>query len=708
MTSRAQPRTASPKRIVSAGSLRRLRLRSLIFVIFGLLASAAAGGATIVVNDSSDALHNLGCAASGTGTCTLRDAITFANVHSGPDEIHFAISGSGVHTIKLDSDLPAIAGDLTIDGYTQPGSSPNTNAPGLCDNAVLHIEINGNGKGCLAFGGAANTIRGLVINRCGGYAVQSVDVGNGRGQGVVVGNFIGTDPTGKLSQANGGGVLGGGGFSGGTVGLDYFPVTVGGTSPEDKNVISGNSGYGVEFSLEVVGNFIGVDASGAEPLANDVGVGVPDASSVGGATPGAGNVISGNLGAGVVSYAPAGPIVIEGNFIGTDVTGTKAVPNGSSGIENSELADVEVRNNLISGNSGRGIALPTARAKIEGNFIGTDISGVLPLGNRSTGVWLDTGFGHSVISGNIIAFNGIGDPIGGGIVGTDQTANHQYQDVPTILGNAIFDNTSDGSVSERGLGIDLVGGPADYGPGPNFGFCEFSGNPPTNFPVLNTAVATGSAVTLRGVLDGVLSTTYRIEFFANPTCDPSGFGEGKTFLGFTNVTTEDFDGNAPPCSATFDVTLPVVVPPGQYVTATATDVSNSNSTSEFSACIPVEAAASPEVVNQLVTLVSLTQASDPTAVPGGPAGTMTIRATFKNTSSTPIDAPFFVVTELSEGNLLLNADGGPSGAGAQLTADVGPDKILSPGESFTTEFVVGLQNRRRFRFFVDVWGLPIP
>jgi hypothetical protein len=684
-------------------------LGALRFVVAGLLAAGGAGAATIVVNDASDALHGVGCAASGTGTCTLRDAITFANAHAGSDEIHFAISGSGVHTIKLDSFLPVVTGDLTIDGYTQPGSSPNTNAPGLGDNAVLHIEINGNGKGCLAFGGVANTIRGLVINRCGGFGVQSVDVGNGRGQGVVVGNFIGTDPTGKLSQANGvlgdgGGVLGGGGFSGGTVGLDYFPVTVGGTSPEDKNVISGNSGFGVLFSLEVVGNFIGVDASGTEPLANDVGVGVPDASSVGGATPGAGNVISGNRGAGVVSMAAAGPIVIEGNFIGTDVTGTKAVPNGTSGIENSNmvysLADAEVRNNLISGNAGRGIALTGVAAKIEGNFIGTDISGVLPLGNRSTGVWLETSGGHSVISGNIIAFNGIGDPIGGGIVGKDQTANGAYRDEPIILGNAIFDNTSDGSVSDRGLGVDLVSHTADYGPGPNVDICEVGINPPMNFPVLNTAVATGSAIRLRGVLNGFPSTTYRIEFFANPTCDPSGFGEGKTFLGSTNVTPEGFDENDP-CNATFDVTLPVAVPAGQSITATATDLS----TSEFSACIPVR---DLEVVDGLVRLAPPVTRFNPNPVAGGPAGTYSIRATFTNTSTTEIFSPVFQVKELSGGNQLLNADGGPAGAGARLTPDVGNDHGLSPGESFTTEFLIGLSRRGSFTFLVDLLGALIP
>ncbi len=122
----------------------------ILLVLAGLATARIAGAATIVVNDATDALHSVGCAASGTGTCTLRDAITFANVNSGPDEIHFAILGSGVHTITLDSDLPAIAEDLTIDGYTQSGSSPNSNGPGLGDNAVLQIEINGNGKGCLA------------------------------------------------------------------------------------------------------------------------------------------------------------------------------------------------------------------------------------------------------------------------------------------------------------------------------------------------------------------------------------------------------------------------------------------------------------------------------------------------------------------------------------------------------------------------------
>ena len=116
-----------------------------VFVLAGVVGVGGAGAATIVVNDSSDALHNLGCAAFGTGTCTLRDAITFGNANAGADEVHFDIAGSGVHTITLDSDLPGVNGNLTIDGYTQVGSSPNTNGAGLGDNAVLTVEINGNG-----------------------------------------------------------------------------------------------------------------------------------------------------------------------------------------------------------------------------------------------------------------------------------------------------------------------------------------------------------------------------------------------------------------------------------------------------------------------------------------------------------------------------------------------------------------------------------
>lgn len=157
-----------------------------------LLLTSAAGAVTIVVNDSSDALHDSGgCADTGMGACTLRDAITFANANTGADEIDFTIPGTGVQTITLSSDLPVITDSVTIDGYTQPGTSPNTNGPGLEDNAVLSIEIDGNGKACLAFQGIDATVRGLAINRCPDSEISFDTDGGGLH---VEGNFIGTDP----------------------------------------------------------------------------------------------------------------------------------------------------------------------------------------------------------------------------------------------------------------------------------------------------------------------------------------------------------------------------------------------------------------------------------------------------------------------------------------------------------------------------------
>jgi hypothetical protein len=114
------------------------------------------------------------------------------------------------------------------------------------------------------------------------------------------------------------------------------------------------------------------------------------------------------------------------------------------------------------------------------------------------------------------------------------------------------------------------------------------------------------------------------------------------------------------------------------------------------------------IVNGLVSLAPLVTAFHATPVPGGPAGTYTIRATFTNESATPIHDPFFRVTTLTGGNLLLNAGGGPGGVGATLTGDPGPDAILSPGESLTAEFIIGLQERVPFTFLVDLLGVPGP
>ena len=109
------------------------------------------------------------------------------------------------------------------------------------------------------------------------------------------------------------------------------------------------------------------------------------------------------------------------------------------------------------------------------------------------------------------------------------------------------------------------------------------------------------------------------------------------------------------------------------------------------------------IANDFVTLdPALDTAFDPTPVPGGPAGTFTITAMFTNTSDTPLRFPFFTVTALSGGNLLLNAEE-TQGVGTTLTPDVG-DSVLAPGEAVTVGFVIGLQVRAPFTLLVDLFG----
>jgi hypothetical protein len=115
----------------------------------------------------------------------------------------------------------------------------------------------------------------------------------------------------------------------------------------------------------------------------------------------------------------------------------------------------------------------------------------------------------------------------------------------------------------------------------------------------------------------------------------------------------------------------------------------------------------PLASDSVILAPDLETGLDPTPVPGGTAGTFTIAATFTHTRETPLRVPFFEVTALSGGNLLLNADEGPGGVGATRTPDVG-DRVLSPGETVSVDFVLGLQTRAPFTFAVELFGAPVP
>ncbi len=545
----------------------------IVGIIFLLASAVPVWAATFTVTNTND---------SGPGS--LRQAILDANANLGTDTIEFNIptgdSGydniTDTWSIQPTSELPTITDPVIIDGYTQPGASPNTNPPGLGTNAMLKIELDGSkataGADGLHITAGSSTVRGLVINRFVGHGIRLET----NGGNVIEGNFIGTDVTGTADLGN----------SRHGVAVDFSPDnTIGGTVPEARNIISGNEAFGVAIrfgSTEnfVQGNFIGTDVTGTVDLGNTlVGVGTSASNTtIGGTAAGARNVISSNGAAGVqLSGVGSGVTgsVVQGNFIGTDVTGTVELGNTGFGVSIFDNGNTMIggttagAGNVISGNNATGIHIGGAQETVvQGNFVGTDVTGTIALGNSGPGVHI-TRF----ITGSGNVFNASDNTIGGttarasNVISANNSAGVLISSSSStgnlVQGNSIFSN--------GGLGIDLGGdgvtlndpGDADTGP-----------NNLQNFPVLTSALSNGST-TIEGTLNSTPNTEFRLEFFSNTACDPSDHGEGENFLGSTMVTT---DGSG---DASFMVSLPPAS--DQFITATATD--SDGNTSEFSECI---------------------------------------------------------------------------------------------------------------------------
>jgi hypothetical protein len=374
--------------------------------------------------------------AAGAGTGTLRQAIIDLDAApAGLNVIQFDIPGTGVQTIQPLRTLPYIDNQVVLDGDSQPGFAGKP-----------LIELDGENAGSagrrldLEPGSDGSIIRGLVINRSG-VGINVFDANNTQ----ILGDYIGTDASGSIAQGNQAGIV-----------VEGNGNVIGRGSAADRNVISGNSDYGV--------------------------------------------LIKGGTGN-----------VVEGNYLGTDASGLGALGNGT------------------------GVFIDGFGNPATGNLIGGTPSG----------------------TGNLIAFNA-------------GTGVEDYEGTTTsILGNAIFAN--------GGLGIERD-------------FAGVIANTPggaQNYPVLQSAVTSGGVTTVHGTLNSTASTPFRLEFFANPAPDPSGFGQGQTFLGAINVTT-DGSGNAA-FTASF-----AAVPAGQFLSATSTGPAG---TSEFAADVGVTASPPPPSVS---------------------------------------------------------------------------------------------------------------
>jgi uncharacterized repeat protein (TIGR01451 family)/CSLREA domain-containing protein len=469
------------------------------------------------------------------------------------DTINFSITGSGVQTIHVGADasaagigLPPISKRVTINGYSQPGSSANANTTNQGGStAVLLIELDGSGavssSDGLTINAGNSVVRGLVINR-----FQHAGIVLHSSSNVVAGNFIGTSAAGNADLGNGtDGVSIIDDFNGTVV--DASSNTIGGTAPEDRNLISGNDSTGVLILAngsanlpaihdnKVQGNLIGTDKAGTAKIGNTTGVrlesvfGRPVSDNlIGGTTAAERNVISANPNGNVFFVATINGLSrtemnrVQGNFIGTDVTGAVGLANGGGAA---------------------GVTLGTGTTN---NFIG------------------GTGSGE----GNVVAFNpGAGVEVDGG------------PGSAIILANSIFSN--------GGVGIDLGFDGVTQNDEATFPFDIDTGpNNLQNFPDLTSVTSTAGTTTIQGTLKSIANTTFRIEFFASTAADPSGFGEGYTFLGSKDVTT-NATGDAP-----FTFTAPT--PTGNVFTATATRTNGEGvliETSEFSEAFTVAAPA---------------------------------------------------------------------------------------------------------------------
>lgn len=607
------------------------------------------------------------------GTGSLREAITNANATVGPDKIVFNIPGSGVRVINLLNTLPEIIDPVSIDASTQPGYAGKP-----------IVEVNGTAIGSangFVIRAGGTTIRGLAIGGFNGLsAIWIRDCDNN----FIQGNHIGVDGAGNLARPNSRGIL----LS------NSANNQIGGTTAALRNVISGSVFDGIELGGNnnvIQGNFIGTDAAGTTAIPNGIsGVSIHSSpftnNVIGGTAAGAGNLLSGNQ-RGITAHGTG--TVIQGNLIGTDITGTKKVPNGT-GIQaqgtNILIGGLTASaRNIISGNGGDGLSFGGTGSRLQGNYIGTDITGTVELGNGGSGVVAgdnaviggtatgarnvisgNSGFGNislgsnnsgsaAIVQGNyigtdvtgtkalrisnfdgivissdnhligglvagaqnVISGNGVGIRIGGFIssaprgnviqgnligLNAQGTAplpnNHQgilfsNAENNTVggtqagAGNKIAFNGSSGVLVFEGNGNSIRGNSIfsnsrlgiDLGTdGVNANDLTDSDTGPNNlqnFPVLTSVSSGGASTTIQGTLKSTPNTIFQIDFYSSAALDPSGNGEGGLPFGRTSVTT---NGNG---DATINAVIAAALPAGRVITATATD--QNGNTSEFSA-----------------------------------------------------------------------------------------------------------------------------
>jgi titin len=539
------------------------------------------------------------------------------------------ISGNLEDGVTLRSGATSVLAQGNFIGTELSGSRALPNA----GNGVnFYLGARGNTVGG-AIAGARNVVSGNA--EYGVSITDSATTGN-----VVSGNFVGTNAAGLSAVPN---------LMEGVVLLNSTSAnTIGGTIAGAGNVISGNGKNGIVLTDHntsknvVAGNRVGTDLSSTHAVGNAAnGIVLSNGASdntIGGISSAAGNVISANSYSGVGLYdEETSGNVLQGNFIGTNPSGSRVLANGNNGVEltggasnNTIGGTLSGAGNVISNNPYAGIAIgnrQTSGNLVQGNRIGTDPSGSVALpneegihfydgtsqntiggstaaarnvisGNTDNGVDLhDAGTSRNLIEGNYIGTNAnatAGVPNrGDGVLVVNLASANTIGGTVAGAGNTIAYNLGNGvaigeSRSESLTGIAVIGNSlfanqqigidlVDDGVTANTHGAPHSGpNRLQHFPVLTSAVVSAGAVTVEGTFQGASIAAVRVEFYVNPTSDRTGYGQGEFLLGATEITT-DQTGNAK-FIRTF--TTEMLVTAGEFLTATATDPFGD--TSEFS------------------------------------------------------------------------------------------------------------------------------
>ncbi|MBI5093031.1 MAG: right-handed parallel beta-helix repeat-containing protein [Candidatus Hydrogenedentes bacterium] len=335
-------------------------------------------------------------------------------------------------------------------------------------------------------GGAGNTISG---NSNAGIVLQNA----GTLSNVIAGNFIGTDPSGTTAIGNAKGIMV----------LSGTPANkIGGSSSTERNIISGNQFDGVYITgpgtagIILEGNYIGASVTGTQSIPNgEFGVEITGGATtcaVGATAAGSGNLISGNGAQGIqIDGTGTTGNVLQGNFIGVDITGAGVLPNAADGVKISGAASSNTIGgtaagsaNVISGNLSNGVLISDAGTTgnfVEGNFIGVDGIGATALGNTHAGVNISLGASSNTVGGagaaNIISGNATGvflydsgttgNVIVNNLVGTNADGTAALGNgTGVLIGNQAAGNTIGGPTAadrnlisgNTGLGVQLSDG----------------------------------------------------------------------------------------------------------------------------------------------------------------------------------------------------------------------------------------------------------